>query len=85
MNSANENTIKGKWLEIKGDVQKAWGKLTDDELEQTKGDMKSLGGLIQQRYGQEQGAYGKKLEDIFKRFEANKDTAVNSIKTSLQK
>ena len=85
MNSANENTIKGKWLEIKGDVQKAWGKLTDDELEQTKGDMKSIGGLIQQRYGQEQGAYGKKLEDIFTRFEANKDTAVNSIKTSLQK
>ena len=38
----NENTIKGKWLEIKGDVRKAWGKLTDDELEQTKGDMTAI-------------------------------------------
>ena len=46
----NENTIKGKWLEIKGDIQKAWGKLTDDELEKTKGDMKAIGGLIQQKY-----------------------------------
>jgi uncharacterized protein YjbJ (UPF0337 family) len=80
----NENTVKGKWIEIKGDLQKAWGKLTDDELEQTKGDMKSIGGLIQQRYGQEQGVYGKKLEDIFKRFDIKKDETVNSIKSSLK-
>ena len=80
----NENTLKGKWLEIKGDVQKAWGKLTDDELEQTKGDMKSIGGLIQQKYGEEQGVYGKKLEDIFKRFKADKDEAVESIKKTLK-
>lgn len=85
MNTMNENTIKGKWLEIKGDVQKAWGKLTDDELEQTKGDIKSIGGLIQQRYGQEQGVYGKKLEDIFKRFEAKKDETVESIKSTIKK
>lgn len=31
---------KSKWLEIKGGVQKACGKLTDDELEKFKGDMK---------------------------------------------
>lgn len=65
----NENTIKGKWLEIKGDIQKAWGNLTDDELEKTKGDMKSIQGLIQQKYGQAQGNYESKLSDIFKRFE----------------
>lgn len=29
----NENTTKGKWLEMKGDIQKAWGKLTDDDLD----------------------------------------------------
>ena len=80
----NENNVKGKWLEIKGEVQKAWGKLTDDELEQTKGDMKSIGGLIQQRYGDEQGVYGKKLDDIFKRFKAEKEETVESIKTSLK-
>ena len=84
MNSGNENMIKGKWLEIKGDVQKAWGKLTDDELEQTKGDMKSIGGLIQQKYGQEQGAYGQKLEDIFKRFKADKNNTVDSVKNSIK-
>lgn len=67
----NENTTKGKWLEIKGAVQKAWGKLTDDELEMSKGDMKKIAGLIQQRYGETQKAAAEKLADIFKRYEKN--------------
>lgn len=84
MVTLNENTIKGKWLEIKGDVQKAWGKLTDDELEKTKGDMKAIGGLIQQRYGKAQEGYSQKLSDIFKKFETKRDEKVNSIKKGLK-
>ncbi len=80
----NENTIKGKWLEIKGDVRKAWGNLTDDELEKTKGDMKAIGGLIQQKYGETQESYGDKLSNIVKRFETQKDEAVEKVKDSLK-
>lgn len=57
----SENTIKGKWLEMKGDIQKSWGKLTNNELDKTKGDLKAIGGLIQQRYGEAQNTYSKKL------------------------
>lgn len=81
----NENTTKGKWLEIKGEVQKAWGKLTDDELDQTKGDIKSISGLIQQRYGEAQKDHNEKLSRIFRNFEAKKDEAVDQIKQSLKK
>jgi uncharacterized protein YjbJ (UPF0337 family) len=80
----NENTVKGKWLEIKGDVQKTWGKLTNDELEKTKGNMKSISGLIQQKYGKSQGNYEKKLSDIFNRFEEMNDDAVDTIKKKLK-
>lgn len=80
----NENTVKGKWLEMKGDIQKAWGKLTDDELEKTKGDMKAIGGLIQQRYGDAQETYGKKLSDIFRRFEEKKDEKMDQVKNNLK-
>lgn len=80
----NENTIKGKWLEIKGDVRKAWGKLTDDELEQTKGDMKAIRGLIQQKYGEAQESYDAKLSNILKRFETQKDDAVDELKENLK-
>lgn len=82
--SLNENMIKGKWLEIKGDIQKAWGKLTDDELEQTKGDAKAIGGLIQQRYGDTQETYKSKLSDIFRRFETKKDEKVEDVKENLR-
>ena len=80
----NENSIKGKWLEIKGDIQKAWGKLTDDELDKTKGDLKAIGGLIQQRYGEAQDNYGSKLAGIFKRFEDKRDDVVAEVKKNLK-
>jgi uncharacterized protein YjbJ (UPF0337 family) len=80
----NENTIKGKWLEIKGDIQKTWGKLTGDELDKTQGDIKSISGLIQQKYGETQGSYEKKLSDIFNRFAEKKDDAIDEIKKVLK-
>lgn len=80
----NENTIKGKWLEVKGDIQKAWGKLTDDELEKTKGDAKAISGLIQQRYGEGHDSVSKKIADIFKRFDEKKDETVNEVKKTLK-
>jgi uncharacterized protein YjbJ (UPF0337 family) len=81
----NENTVKGKWLEIKGDVQKTWGKLTNDELDKTKGDFKTISGLIQQKYGKEQDNYDKKLSGIFQRFEESKEKTFDNIKNNLKK
>lgn len=80
----NENTIKGKWLEIKGEVRKAWGKLTDDELEKTRGDMEQIGGLIQQKYGETQENYKDKLHNILNRFQDKKDNAMDDVKRSLK-
>lgn len=84
MTILNENTVSGKWLEIKGEVQKAWGKLTSDELEQTKGDMKAISGLILQRYGAAQENYTQKLSDIFARFTDKKDVVIEATKETLK-
>ncbi|MBX9766353.1 MAG: CsbD family protein [Bdellovibrionales bacterium] len=81
----NESGIKGKWLEIKGEVRKAWGKLTDDELEATKGDATAIGGLILQKYGKTQEDYAGKLSDILRRYEEKKDAAVEQVKSVLKK
>ena len=81
--SSEENKFKGKWLEIKGNIQN-WGELTNDELDKTKGDIKAIGGLILQKYGHAQDTYGKKLSDIFTQLEAKKDEAVNEIKNKLK-
>ena len=34
----NTETLKGQWKQLKGQVRKQWGKLTDDDLDQIHGD-----------------------------------------------
>ena len=45
------DTNKGAWNEIKGEARKSWGKLTDDKLEEVKGESERLAGLLQKQYG----------------------------------
>jgi uncharacterized protein YjbJ (UPF0337 family) len=80
----NETTMKGKWLEIKGDIQNLWGKITDDELEKTKGDIKSIAGLIQQRYGFAKETFSAKLNEIFKDFMHQTDSVRESVKDAVK-
>lgn len=45
------NQFEGNWTELKGKIRKAWGKLTDDEIEETKGRWEELKGRLQKKYG----------------------------------
>lgn len=47
----NKDELKGKWNQVKGEVQKQWGKLTNDDLDVIAGDSKKLVGKLQERYG----------------------------------
>ncbi|MGH9203878.1 MAG: CsbD family protein [Vicinamibacterales bacterium] len=47
----NRDELSGKWTQLKGDVQRQWGKLTNDDLDVIGGDAKKLAGKIQERYG----------------------------------
>jgi len=47
----NKDIIQGNWKELIGEVQKKWGKLTNDTLDQIEGDRTKLSGLIQKNYG----------------------------------
>lgn len=47
----NKDELKGKWKQVKGNVKKNWGKLTDDDLDQIEGNKDILEGKIQERYG----------------------------------
>lgn len=60
----NEDILKGKWHEMKGEVKKQWGKLTDDDLKTISGEKEKLVGVLQTKYG-----YAKdKAEDEYKSF-----------------
>lgn len=47
----NKQTTQGEWKILKGKIQQAWGKLTDDQIESAKGDLQKLEGEIQKTYG----------------------------------
>ena len=47
----NRDQVEGKWKQMKGEAKVAWGKLTDDELDQAEGNAEKLAGLVQEKYG----------------------------------
>ena len=80
----NEETIKGKWLEIKGEIRKTWGKLTEDEIEQTKGDLTAIAGLVMQKYGEENEKFQNKFSEIVNSLKEKKEAVVTSIKNEIK-
>lgn len=68
----NKDVIQGKWKEIKGDLRKAWGNITDDEWEQTKGDATAIAGVLQKRYGFAKEDAQQKVSKVFDRYLSDK-------------
>ncbi len=67
----NENIIKGQWKIIKGELQKKWGALTNDELDKVQGNVKALEGLMQKKLGLKQDQAKSELNHFFDKFDSN--------------
>ena len=70
----NNEMLMGKWKEIKGEIITQWGKMTDDEVEQTTGNLISITGLIQQKYGEKKEEIENKLSSIVAKFSHETET-----------
>lgn len=64
----NANIVKGKWNEFKGELQKAWGRLTDDEVESTNGDLTALSDIVQRKYGLGQEEIRSRMDQMISKF-----------------
>jgi uncharacterized protein YjbJ (UPF0337 family) len=58
----NSDTLKGQWTQLKGQMRKQWGKLTDDEVDQIQGNAEILVGKLQERYGYSREQAEQELE-----------------------
>jgi uncharacterized protein YjbJ (UPF0337 family) len=58
----NQDVFKGKWNQLKGNVRKQWGKLTDDDVDQIQGDSEILLGRLQERYGRTKEEAQKEID-----------------------
>jgi len=61
----NRDTFSGQWKQIKGEVKRKWGQLTDDDVMQIEGDYDKLTGAIQTRYGYTREHVEREINDFF--------------------
>lgn len=62
----NQDILKGNWKQAKGMVKKAWGKLTDDEVDQIEGNYENLLGKVQEKYGYNKEEAEKKVNEFMR-------------------
>ena len=60
----NTDILKGKWMQVKGDIRSKWGKLTDNDLTEIQGDTEKMIGKLQERYGYKREQAQKELNDF---------------------
>lgn len=62
----NEDQASGKWKQLKGKLRAQWGKLTDDELDQARGNTEYLIGKVQEHYGITREEAKRQIDEIEK-------------------
>lgn len=64
----NKDVFQGQWRQMKGEILKAWGELTSDEIDKFKGNIAELAGELQKKYGYAKEEVEARLRDIAARF-----------------
>lgn len=62
----NTDTLEGKWKQLKGEIKRRWGKLTDDDLTQAEGSTEKLIGRLQERYGYSKEQAQQEVQEFIK-------------------
>ena len=65
----NKNILEGNWKQLKGEVRKQWGKLTDDDVSQVQGSAEKLIGAVQERYGKAHSEAADEVSNFLERME----------------
>jgi uncharacterized protein YjbJ (UPF0337 family) len=65
----NSNILEGKWKQMRGEVKRWWGKLTDDDLDQINGSREKLLGKLQEKYGYARDKAEKEYERCCREWE----------------
>ena len=62
----NEDILKGKWMQLRGEVRETWGELTDDDLDRIAGARDKLTGVLQERYGWSRDEADRRIDAFYK-------------------
>ena len=62
----NKEQAEGSWNQFAGKVREKWGKLTDDDIAQLKGDRQQFFGTLQKKYGVAKEEAERQIKDLEK-------------------
>lgn len=65
----NVDILQGKWKQIRGEVKKQWGNLTDDDLDKIDGQRDIFVGALQERYGWARAQAETELDNFLSAYE----------------
>lgn len=60
----NRDTLEGNWRQIRGEIKRRWGRLTDDDLVEIAGRREVLLGKLQELYGLARETAERELEKL---------------------
>jgi uncharacterized protein YjbJ (UPF0337 family) len=60
----NTQVLQGQWNQVRGQLKKKWGQLTDDDLRFANGNLDQLIGRIQQKTGEARDAVEGFLDEV---------------------
>ena len=60
----NNDVLKGKWMQMKGEVRRQWGKLTDDDVAQIEGSSEKRYGYARDQAEREYDAWVKQADQV---------------------
>jgi len=68
----NDDIFKGKWKQLRGQIQQKWGDLTNDDLDRIQGVRTQFEGLLQERYGYTKERARQEVENLLKATEPSR-------------
>lgn len=85
----NKDIFQGKLKEISGEIKKKWGKLTDDDITRTEGNVEALSGVVQQRMGLSKEEASRQTNEFMtsmsSRYETTKDSLGDKLNDGIDK
>jgi uncharacterized protein YjbJ (UPF0337 family) len=68
----SDDIFKGKWKQLRGQIQQKWGDLTNDDLDRVQGAQTEFEGLLQERYGYTKERAKQEVNDFLRASESNR-------------
>ena len=60
----NPDILKGRWRQVRGEIRKRWGKLTDNDILEIEGHLDKMIGKLQERYGLKREDAEKQIDEF---------------------